>query len=463
MSIIPTLSLDSNKHVKINFNGGDLSSDAGLLLIKEFAAKTGMISLVRKFFKTNNASARIHSDADNLLQILFQIIVAYFEDNCADELTNEPVFLEILQKEALASQPTLSRFWNRMDEFSLYQMDQIEQAMRDTIYAIRHPDMMLFDLDSTLLNTYGHQEGEGFNYHYQAHGYHPLLCFDGLTGDLLKTELRDGTQYCSKGSGAFMIPLMREYREKYPSMPLYLRGDSGFAAPELYEACEENDCRYAIRLKGNGILRSLTADEDDALYRLTRKDQVSYAVVYGEFDYQAKSWSHPRRVVFKIEKPYDQMIHLYTFVVTTMESLPEQIIRFYCGRGNMENFIKEAKNGFDFSSVSSRKKVVNANRLSVHMLAYNLFNWFRRLVLPARMRKQQVDTIRLKLLKIAARVIHSARYITSSSVAVVLTRKSSLKPSLISKSWELLHCWNSNCQLAATPPDAHFDFQIRHF
>lgn len=181
MSIIPTLSLDSNKHVKINFNGGDLSSDAGLLLIKEFAAKTGMISLVRKFFKTNNASARIHSDADNLLQILFQIIVAYFEDNCADELTNEPVFLEILQKEALASQPTLSRFWNRMDEFSLYQMDQIEQAMRDTIYAIRHPDMMLFDLDSTLLNTYGHQEGEGFNYHYQAHGYHPLLCFDGLT------------------------------------------------------------------------------------------------------------------------------------------------------------------------------------------------------------------------------------------------------------------------------------------
>ena len=157
------------------------------------------------------------------------------------------------------------------------------------------------------------------------------------------------------------------------------------------------------------------------------------------------------------------MIHLYTFVVTTMESLPEQIIRFYCGRGKMENFIKEAKNGFDFSSVSSRKKVVNANCLSVHMLAYNLFNWFRRLVLPARMRKQQVDTIRLKLLKIAARVIHSARYITSSSVAVVLTRKSSLKPSLISKSWELLHCWNSNCQLAATPPDAHFDFQIRHF
>ena len=412
MSIITTTSLESNKHVKINFKGGDLSSDAGLLLIREFAAKTGLISLVKRIFKTDGNIGRTHTDADNLLQVIFQIIAAYFEDDCADELTKEPVFLEILRKESLASQPTLSRFWNRMDESSLRQIDQIGQTLRDTVYAIRCPEMMLFDLDSTLLNTYGHQEGEGFNFHYQAHGYHPLLCFDGLTGDLLKAELRDGTQYCSKGSGAFMTPLLKEYRKKYPSMPLYLRGDSGFAAPELYEACEDNDCRYAIRLKENGILHSLAAEEDEALYRKTREDQLSYAVVYGEFEYQAAPWPHSRRVVFKIEKPYGQMVHMYTFVVTTMESMPEQVIRFYCCRGKMENFIKEAKGGFDFSAVSSRKKVVNANRLQVHVLAYNLFNWFRRLVLPARMKKQQVDTIRLKLLKVAARVIRSARYIT---------------------------------------------------
>ena len=106
------------------------------------------------------------------------------------------------------------------------------------------------------------------------------------------------------------------------------------------------------------------------------------------------------------------MVHMYTFVVTTMESEPYQILQFYCGRGKMENFIKEGKGGFDFSSVSSHSKTVNANRLRIHALAYNLFNWFRRLVLPASMRKQRVDTIRLKLLKIAARVIRSARYIT---------------------------------------------------
>lgn len=413
MTILTTTSLESNKRVKINFNGGDLSSDAGLLLIKEFASKVGLISLVKKTFKTNDAASfRFHVDADNFMQIIYQVIASYFEDDCADELTNEPVFTEILQKKALASQPTLSRFWNRMDEDTLRQLDIIDQAMRDTIYSIQHPDMMLFDLDSTLLNTYGRQEGGAFNYHYQAHGYHPLLCFDGLTGDLLKIELRDGTQYCSKGSGEFMRPLIQEFRTKHPSLDLYLRGDSGFAAPELYETCEDNDCKYAIRLKENTVLRELASEEDNALYEATRENMIDYAVTYGEFEYQAGSWSHPRRVVFKIEKPQGQMIHMYTFIVTTMEMEPYKVIRYYCGRGRMENFIKEGKNGFDFSSISSRSKIVNANRLRIHALAYNLFNWFRRLVLSAKMRRQQIDTIRLKLLKIAARVVHSAGYIT---------------------------------------------------
>ena len=411
MTYSNTISLESNKQIKINFNGGDLSSDAGLLLIKEFAAKVGLVKLVKKLFHTNDsASFRLHTDADNLLQIIYQIIAAYFEDDCADELTNDPVLTAILDKGALASQPTLSRFWNRMDEDTLSQFDEIDSKMREIVYSIKHPEHMLFDLDSTLLNTYGKQEGEGFNYHYQAHGYHPLLCFDGLTGDLLKVELRDGTQYCSKEADQFMIPLMQEYRAKYPSLPLYLRGDSGFASPALYEACEENDCKYAIRLKDNATLRRLAADADEALSRATRDNQVDYAVEYGEFMYQAGSWSHPRRVVFKVEKPTNQFIHMFTFIVTTMESEPYQVIRFYCGRGKMENFIKEGKTGFDFSSVSSHSKVVNANRLRVHALAYNLFNWFRRLALSANMRKQTIDTIRLKMLKVAAKIVHSARY-----------------------------------------------------
>ncbi len=117
-------------------------------------------------------------------------------------------------------------------------------------------------------------------------------------------------------------PIDQEYKTKYPSLPLYLRSDSGFASPALYEAYEENDCKYAIRLKENQTLSKLAADADETFYRTTRYNQVDYAVEYGEFQYQAGSWFHPRRVVFKIEKPANQMVHMFTFIVTTMEMEP---------------------------------------------------------------------------------------------------------------------------------------------
>ena len=411
MDILNTVSLESNSQIKINFDGGDLSSDAGLLLFKEFLFKIGAVRLVNRMFKTNDTAwFRVHKDDTNLMQVIYQIISSYFEDDCADELTNEPVMTVILGKDALASQPALSRFFNRMDGDTLSQLNQIIRELRKVICSIKKPEFMLFDLDSTLLDTYGNQEGEGFNYHYQAHGYHPLLCYDGLTGDLLKAQLRDGTMYCSKEADIFMKSLLDEFLCDFPDMPLYFRGDSGFASPGLYEVLEDKNCKYAIRLKENAKLRELAEEENQALYRATKFNQVDYAVEYGEFLYQAGSWNHPRKVVFKIEKPYGQMVHLYTFIVTTMEMEPYQVIQFYCGRGRMENFIKEGKSGFDFACVSSPTKLVNANRLLVHALAYNLFNWFRRLVLAASMRKQRIDTIRIKLLKIAARVVRSARY-----------------------------------------------------
>ena len=403
--------LESNKYMKINFDGGDLSSDAGLLLVKEFACKLGFDKILKSEFRTNDSALfRIHKDDENLWQMVYQILGAYFEDDCADELTNDPVLTAILGKKALASQPTLSRFFNRMDDTTLRQFYGIMRKLRKVVYAIKIPQLILLDLDSTLLDTYGHQEGEGFNFHYQNHGYHPLVCYDGVTGDLLKIELRNGTDYSCTGVVDFLQPLLDEFLTEYPDVPLLLRGDSGFATPVLYKQCETNGTSYAIRLKENKNLRALASDIEDHLYEMTQQDKVSYAAAYGEFMYQAGSWDYPRRVVCKVEKPTDQMVHLFTFIVTNMDSSPEDVIRFYCKRGTMENFIKESKNGFDFAAVSSSSKIVNANRLQVHALAYNIFNWFKRLALSAKMRKQQINTIRLKLLKIAAKVVHSARY-----------------------------------------------------
>ena len=369
MSIVNTLALESNRQIKINFDGGDLSSDAGLLLIKEFISKLGIDTLLEKAFKTNDpALFRYHSDPKKLLQMIYMIIAGYFEDDASDELTNDPVFKSVLEKDALASQPTVSRFFNRMDEDTLNQFLAIARVLRKKIYSIQMPQAVILDLDSTLLDAYGRQEGRAFNFHYQSNGYHPLVCYDGMTGDLIKVQLRDGTQYSCTGVVDFLQPVLAEYLHDYPEIPILLRGDSGFSTPDLYKQCEENGTSYVIRLKENGILRGKAGK--------------------------------------------NQIVYMYTFVVTNMDSAPEYLIKFYCKRGLMENFIKESKSGFDFASVSSYTKIVNANRLQVHALAYNIFNWSRRLALSANMRKQRIDTVRLKLLKIAAKAVHSARYIT---------------------------------------------------
>ena len=327
MSIVNTFSLQSNRQIKINFDGGDLSSDAGLLLIKEFISKLGIERLLNRSFKTNDSAVfRYHTDRDNLLQMIYMIMAGYFEDDASDELTKDPIFKAVLEKSALASQPTVSRFFNRMDEDTLKQFQEISQILRKRIYSIQMPQAVILDLDSTLLAAYGKQEGRAFNFHYRSNGYHPLVCYDGITGDLIKIHLRDGAAYSCTGVTDFLQPILDEYLNDYPTIHLLLRGDSGFATPDLYKQCEENGTSYVIRL--------------------------------------------------------------------------------------MENFIKESKSGFDFSAVSSHNRIVNANRVQVHALAYNIFNWFRRLVLSAKMRKQRIDTVRLKLLKIATKVVHSARYIT---------------------------------------------------
>ena len=413
MNILNPLSLESNRQIKINFDGGDLSSDAGLLLIKEFVSKLGIDKLFSRSFKTNDSALfRYHTDKENLLQMIYMIIAGYFEDDASDELTNDPVFKALLNKVALASQPTISRFHNRMDEDTLNQFLSIARALRRKIYSIQMPEAIILDLDSTLLEAYGKQEGRAFNFHYQSNGYHPLVCYDGITGDLIKIQLRDGTKYSCSGVVEFLQPILDEYLEDYPSIKLLLRGDSGFATPDLYKQCEENGTSYVIRLEENNNLREKASYLIDELDEITKENKVDYAVVYGEFMYQAGSWPYERRVVCKIEKPENQLTYLYTFIVTNMDASPEYLIKFYCKRGLMENFIKESKSGFDFASVSSHSRLVNANRLHIHELAYNIFNWFRRLVLSANMRKQRIDTVRLKLLKIAAKVIRSARYTT---------------------------------------------------
>ena len=227
------------------------------------------------------------------------IIAGYFEDDASDELTNDPVFKSLLEKDALASQPTVSRFFNRMDEDTLNQFLAIGRVLRKKVYSIQLSQAVILDLDSTLLDAYGRQEGRAFNFHYQSNGYHPLVCYDGMTGDLIKIQLRDGTQYSCTGVVDFLQPIL----DDYPAIRILLRGDSGFATPDLYKQCEQNGTSYVIRLKENGILREKASCLMDELDEITKNNKVDYAVVYGELMYKAGSWPYERRVVCKVEKP----------------------------------------------------------------------------------------------------------------------------------------------------------------
>ena len=174
-----------------------------------------------------------------------------------------------------------------MDDTTLNQFYDLMRRFRKVVYSIKKPEMILLALDSTLLNTYGHQEGEDFNFHYQDDRYHPLVCYDGITGDLLKIQLRNRTDYSSTGVRDFLQPLPNEFGNDYPNIPLLLRGDSGFTKPELYHQRETNGVSYAIRLKENGNLRKLASHIDEQLAEITKDDMVSNAVYYGEFQYQA--------------------------------------------------------------------------------------------------------------------------------------------------------------------------------
>lgn len=413
MDILNTLKINSNPKIEINFDGGELSSDSGLFLMKEFLNQIGFIDILKECFATTDtASYRKHSDIENLLQSMYQIFAGYFEDDRADSLTKEPVFTACLDKVALASQPTMSRFFNRMDATTIEQLNEIMRRLRKVVYSIEGlPTAMLFDLDTTLLNTYGDQEGSAWNFHYRDTGYHPQMCFNGLNGDLLRIQLRNGTQYCSTNVTEFMDPVFKEFTEDYPHTNLFVRGDSGYAAPELYEQCEQYHAWYAIRLKANPSLYKLANELDKQLIKSTKLDMISYASVYGEFKYQANSWKKERRVVCKIEKPTNSMEHRFTFIVTNMTSSNESVVNFYCKRGKMENFIKECKNDFDFAAVSSKSMTVNDNRLQIHGIVYNIFNAMRRLVFPKHLLKARMETIRMNLIKIASRIVHHGRKI----------------------------------------------------
>jgi hypothetical protein len=400
--------LEFNRKIKLSNDGGSLSSDTGGFLFREFDEKIGFSKILASYLKLNDSRRYyLHSNENLLRQKIYQIIAGYAEDDASDQLTHDPVFTQIIGTPALASQPSLSRFYTRFDKNSIDHLNRANQELLDKVHAFRKAQSLFIDLDSTHSDTYGNQESASYNSHYGTVGFHPLVAFDGATGDFLKAQLRPGNVYTSNGIIEFIRPLIEHYNEKFPETSLFLRGDSGFAVPALYDLCERESVFYIIRLKSNAILQSLANEYHPASAPLDVSKTECY---FEETIYQAKSWSKPRKVIIQSVRPADELFFTHSFFVTNFElASPEAIVRAYQKRGTMENYIKEAKNGFYFDHMNSHAFQVNEVKMILTLLAYNLTNWLRTLCFPEGQKTMQIDTIRTRLIKVASKVVKSGR------------------------------------------------------
>jgi len=404
-------SMNFNSRMKVNFEGGDLTSDGGLLLYKEFDEKLGFSETVRNLLVVQDTVAhREHPNSEIVLQKVYQHLAGYHTDDHADDLSVEPLLTAILGKERLASQPTLSRFHHKANMVTAKSLACINETLQQRVQTVAPQKHFIFDVDSSGFAAYGSQYGANFNAHYQQHGFHPLFCFDGVTGDCLGAELRAGNVYTSRQVVRFMGPILKRSEKWSPDSLMVIRGDSGFAVPELFELAETKGHKYVIRLKANARLQSIAQRMADPL--ITQEKLSQRQVYHREFLYQASSWTKARRVVVKMERSAGELLFQFTFIVTNMALQPKNIVRFYCQRGSMENFIKEAKNGFACDKMSSTTFASNAVKLQLAMLAYNFNNWFRRLCLPKKMQPSRMETLRTKLIKIAGKLVYSGRYWT---------------------------------------------------
>ncbi|QOY34228.1 IS1380 family transposase [Anaerobacillus isosaccharinicus] len=409
MATLPQLTLDFNRKIKLSNDGGELSSDTGEFLFREFDEKINFSSTLARFLNLkDNRRYYVHSNENLLRQKIYQIIAGYTDDDNADQLTRDPVFTQIIGTNALASQPSLSRFFRRFDDQSMEELNQANQELIDKVHQLRESKAVIFDLDSTHSDTYGDQEAAAYNTHYGTVGFHPLVAFDGVTGDFLKAKLRPGNVYTSNGVVDFIQPLIEHYNEKFPETTPFLRGDSGFAVPALYDLCERESVYYVIRLKSNAILQRIA----DELHPPSIISDVSKTeIYYEETIYQANSWSKPRKVIIKSVRPAGELLFSHSFFVTNLVDAfsPEAIVLTYQKRGTMENYIKEAKNGFGFDKMNSHSFQVNEVKMMLSLLAYNLTNWLRTLCFPEGQKTMQIETIRTRIIKVASKLVKSGR------------------------------------------------------
>jgi hypothetical protein len=389
------------------FDAGRLTSDGGLPWLAEADGALGLCEALAAEVPEWRRGPVRHSLATLVRQRVYQIACGYEDQDDADVLRSDPLLKlacgRLPESGAdLASQPTLSRLENAVDRGACYRLARalvavyLRERERDGV-----PTRILLDLDGTADPTHGDQEGTAYHGYFRQHMYHPLLIFDGETDQLIAAVLRPGNAHGSRGVVAILKRLVAALRAHWPGVGIELRADSGFAIPALYDYCEAEQVAYTIGLAPNARLEALAAP---LLAEAERRHAETGAKVRlaGEAMYQAKTWSHPRRVVFKAEVlakgPNTR------FVVTSRADDPLAVYDFYVARGTPEQWIGDFKLACFADRLSCHRFWANQFRLLLHAAAYWLLDTLRRRLARLGLPRLQLDTLRLRLLKIGGRV-----------------------------------------------------------
>jgi hypothetical protein len=396
--------------VLARFDAGRLTSDGGLVWLAEADRALGLCEALAVAFPEWRRGPVQHSLATLLRQRIFQIACGYADQNDADTLRSDPLLKLACGRfpesgAELASQPTFSRLENAVDRHAC---EALAEVLADVYIRERQrtgvPARVLVDLDGTDDPTHGAQEGSAYHGFYREHIYHPLLIFDGQTDQVITAVLRPGRCHGSRFVVLVLRRLLKRLRAAWPGVVIEIRADSGFAVPRLYAWCEQHQVPYTIGLIPNRRLTVLAAPLLMQALAQSAAQGGAKVRLAGETAYQAKSWPTPRRVVYKAEAlsqgPNTR------FVVTTRSEEPLAVYDFYVDRGQPENYLKDLKNALQADRLSDHRFWANALRLLLHAAAYWLLDALRRWLLQqiGEAAHVQLDTLRLRLIKIGGRV-----------------------------------------------------------
>jgi hypothetical protein len=432
IAYLPGLSPVESKEVCARFDGGRLSSDGGVLMLREIEKRLGLAArLASGLADTRAPASTIHSYAEMIRARLFAIACGYEDCDDLDQLRFDPAFKLACGRLSesgrdLMSQPTLSRLenapsWRELMRMGLSLIDLFCDSFS------RVPERIVLDIDDTDDTVHGGQQLALFNAHYDAYCFQPIHIFEAATGKPILSLLRPGKRPSGEVAARVLKHAIGRIRQNWPRVRITVRGDGHYGTPDVMEFLESQGCGFIFGLPGNARLNKIGQPWcEDAAVRRARsgKDKVRRFFQTG---YQAKSWSRERTVIARVEatsKGSD-----IRFIVTNLSGRAKVLYeKVYCARGRMENMIKEHKLYTKSDRTSCHRWEANQFRLFLHTGAYWLLHQLRQAA-PRRSlwRKATFETLRRAFLKIAVRIEE-----LKSRIKIALPSAYPYQPALIS-------------------------------